>query len=80
MNQIEKKVELNYKQMVKDIFKQVDGDFMLDMELKEIKIDKRPFTQKEASKMSNRLGQIYMIAHCSYCDACAGKYKLTKKK
>lgn len=67
---------LNYKKMVKDIYKLVGPDFAMDMECLP---HSNPYTQEEANKMAGIIGQIYFISHCYYCKACQGKYLIEKK-
>ena len=69
--------EIDYKKMVKEIDVLVETDFCCDMECHALEHSK-PFTQDEARKMSEIISSIYSIAHCIDCEACQGKYKLTK--
>lgn len=69
---------LNYKKMVKDIYKLVGTDFAMDMDRKCLP-HSNPYTQEEANKMAGIIGQIYFISHCYYCKACQGKYLIEKK-
>lgn len=70
-----KGIKLDYKKMVKDIYKLVGTDFAMDMDMKCLPHSK-PYTQEEANKMAGIIGQIFSISHCYYCTACQGKYKL----
>jgi len=69
-------VKLDYKKMVKDIYKLVGTDFAMDMDMKCLP-HSNPYTQEEANKMAGIIGQIFSISHCYYCTACQGKYKLS---
>ena len=71
-------VKLDYKKMVKDIYKLVESDWLEDMECKWRLHDKpEEFTQKEAQKMIKILCQIFSISHCYFCTSCQGKYNLS---
>jgi len=70
--------KLNHKRMLEDILKLVDNDGALDMSCKTI-IGAKPYTQAEAIKMAECIGNVYSIAHCVYCKACSGKYLKIKK-
>lgn len=60
-------------EMLKDIDELVETDFAFDMECKRISRSK-PYTQKEAKKMSELIGEIYLISHAIYCETCGAKY------
>jgi ABC-type uncharacterized transport system substrate-binding protein len=66
---------MNYLKMLKEIDELTSSDFLFDMENKELP-DSKPYTQEEASQMSDLLGRIYLIAHSIHCEACGKKYKL----
>ena len=70
---------LNYKKMVKEIDNLVNGDFIADMECR-LRLHEKPgiFTQEEAQEMAAILNNVYAISHCLWCNACSGKYKVTK--
>lgn len=73
-----KKIEkLNYKKMLKDILKLVDTDFCAEMRDK-IGLDK--YKNEESEAMAKIIAEVYGIAHCLYCSACAGKYKTEDQK
>jgi len=72
---------ISYHQIILDILKLTDDGFAFDMECiyslptNDPTKKNREFTQEEAREMARRLGNIYGIAHCEYCSACAGKYR-----
>lgn len=70
-------MKLDYKKMLKDINTLVGTDFAMDMDYKQLP-HSHPYTQEEAGNMAQIIGQVYLIAHCTYCTACQGKYKLKK--
>jgi len=59
--------------MLEDICNLVETDFAFEMELKSLPKSK-PYTQEEASHMSDIIGKVYSIAHCIHCEACQVKY------
>jgi len=73
------KPKLDYKKMLEDILKLVDNDWAFDMSCKTLEGSK-PYTQKEAHEMALCIGTVYSIAHCTYCEACSGKYLKVKKE
>lgn len=69
------KTKLDYKKMVQDIDKLVNNDWSYEMGLKQLNNLPR-YTQKEAEKMAQVIGQAYLISHCLTCKACWNKYKI----
>ncbi len=65
---------LEHYKMLEDIRNLVETDFCEDMQSIQ-----RKYTQKEADKMSDIIGKVYLIAHCLTCFSCQVKY-LEKKK
>jgi hypothetical protein len=49
----------------------VSTDFCADM-MKIHAFDDLKFSQKDADKMADIIGSVYMYAHRIHCDACAG--------
>lgn len=70
---------MNYRQMVEDIDKIVQGtldepdQFCEYMEIKSMP-HSTPYTQEEALKMARKLAEVYAISHAIYCEACGKKY------
>lgn len=60
--------------MIKDIDGLVNIDFLESMEMKEN--SDVLYTQEEAKKMSQILGNVYTISHGIHCRACGNKYKI----
>lgn len=63
---------LHYKEMVKDIFKEVDGDWTMEIEDK--LYTKGIYTQEEALQMASAMTKVWMIAHSVETHCCGGKY------
>lgn len=65
---------LDYKKMVTEIDKLLEGDWAFDLIDGKNLPNAKPFTQKEAKKLSDIMGKIYNISHCIHCKACQTKY------
>jgi len=65
--------------MLKDINQLVDTDYMFEMELKRLPHSK-PISQKDARKVIDLLGKVYLISHAIDCGACQRKYIKKVKK
>ena len=68
-------MKLDYLKMLREIDKLVNNDWGFEMIDCKMMPKAKPFTQKEAKEMSQRLGQIYLISHCITCTACQIRYK-----
>lgn len=77
-----KQAKLDYKKMLEDINRLVQTDFCSAMELNLLPNTKTgrmtEFTQDEAIAMVAVISQVYMIAHCTTCEACQHKYLIKK--
>jgi len=71
--------ELDYKRMVEEIDKIVNNEDFGNLELS-LMPKSKPYTQKEAGKMMKMLGQVYRVAHCVTCTACARRYMIKDNK
>ena len=69
-------MELDYRKMLQEIDELVNNDWTAEMELK--LLPGGEFSQEDAQKMAQIIGQVYARSHCLSCGACQGKYAIMK--
>ena len=65
--------KLDHYRMLEEICELVENDFCADMEVQE------KYSQEDAKKMTEILGQVYLIAHCIGCRACQHRFSLPRE-
>jgi hypothetical protein len=63
-------MKLDYLKMLEDINLLVESGFCEEM------CAKSYIGKYDALKLAKIVGKVYLISHCTHCEACQGKYKI----